>query len=309
MNVSKIFAIIILVFSLAGSCAFSDIDKHPYENKNRFAASQNKELLLKMSELPRKDRFLYLKGKNTTSNKLNEFTILNCNFFALKNSESKREIEKILTKNPDILCLEGVFLNEDVNFLFSRLKENYAFFYVDIGSIQSGKNSGLFVASKFVIERAQMQFFQELPCFDFFVMNNQKETMGRVYLFDSQMTKNSNIEKFLESLKEDNLKSSIPVLICGNLDKDSKDLRTELPTFTWLLQERFFLKQNSVIKFKNWPLELNENVGIFSTVKKEFIKEKKSSSSFENIHYPDLAMPNISNIKIEETDKGIDISW
>ncbi len=69
-------------------------------------------------------------------------------------------VREILDLNSDIVCLQEVFSEEAIHALYKRLKEKYAFFYLNIGPREYsfdpeklGKlSSGLFVASKYLLE-------------------------------------------------------------------------------------------------------------------------------------------------------------
>lgn len=227
-------------------------------------------------KLIKKDRFLFLKGENNCTEELDNITLLNYNYLAFKGSEEATAlIENILSKNPDLICLEGVFLNTDAKFLYDQLKENYTYFYVDINSDSTNLNSGLFVASKYAIAEPQVHFFDELTCFDFFVMNNQKDPIAQIYLFDLQLLDkdSSTVERFIQRVSNENLKSSVPVLLCGNLKEEQQ---TKSTNFTWLLQDCLGINE-TMIKFKSELFGFKGNAGVISKVKNLLYKENNSN--------------------------------
>jgi len=278
-----------------------------YKNNGSLISNEDKELF-KKTDLVKKE-FLYLKGKDIASDKMNDFTILNYNYLALNDFEKKSFAKEVLAKNPDVICLEGVFLKEDAELLYDQLKKNYEHFYVDIDSDSINLNSGLFVASKFAIAQPQAHFFNGFSCFEFFVLNNQNELMGLVYLFDLQLMNkgSSDIEKFLKGLNNENLMDLIPVLICGNF-RENKGSQIKISTFTWLLQDYLFMDQN-MVKFTNEQFRLNGNDGIFSMVKNDSIKERKLLKKFEGIRSYNEIFANENNMNYKMKREGLNTVW
>lgn len=262
-------------------------DLNPWQNRilNKFLPekedAQSKDLFRK-AKLMKKDRFLCLKGKNTYPDKLHSFTLLNYNYLSFKGSEEADPLIKdILFQNPEVICLEGVFFNTDADFLYNQLKDNYAYFYVDIKSESSYLNSGLFVASKFPITEPQVHYFDELTCFDFVVMNHQNEPMGQIYFFDLQLMDNNSsmVESFMHKVSNVNLQNTVPVLLCGCLNEKGQN-----STFTWLLQDCLDVN-DGIIKFRSEFFGFKGNIGLFSIVNQVLYRKTSSNKRIMNDGY------------------------
>lgn len=117
--------------------------------------------------------FLALKGQAQEIIPQKEFTLLQFNICAFGGTLPllfggvlpwKDRIDRIIAKikelNPDVLCLQEVFDRQAGQALYEGLRDTYAYFYTDIDPRvlgfdlnQEGFNSGLFVASKYKIEK------------------------------------------------------------------------------------------------------------------------------------------------------------
>lgn len=247
--------------------------------KNRsFLSSENKEKLKKVKDLYLKNSqssYLLLKGKSTEVRDLEDFTMINYNYFIMKNSKDGQKFltQEILNKNPDVICLEGVFSNEDAEFLYSVFQNNYAYFYADIESNNPNLNTGLFIASKFDIVHPGMHFCQDVPYFDFFITGDK--ALVHFYILDLQFTAEKSFFKgLLDRLNEENEKSPLLGIVCGNMGepfKSPENLEFETSSFALLLNnqiakdvllinEKFLLNKDEGIysSFLQWRVTLQE---------------------------------------------------
>lgn len=148
--------------------------------------------------------------------------------------------EKILEVNPDIVCLQEVFAEDATYALFEALKNGYTHFYGAIGprvlgfDLKTiGSPSGLFVASKYPIERSQFTLFAAagLPMnygvFDFVVKDGQN-ALAHIYTTHMQpfpyeqfpQIRALQLKQIIEKMQRDRDAESqtIPYFLCGDLN-------------------------------------------------------------------------------------------
>ncbi len=154
-------------------------------------------------------------------------------------------MERVQAMEPDILCLEEVF-NEDAAYIaYSLLKNDYAHFYIDIGtkvlgfsSETLGLPSGLLIASKYPIQQAHFTPFAQgkskvnYGFFDF-IVGSAEHPLAHVYATQlqrdgltqyeqgcaKQITQIVNkMQKDLRSVSD----RHVPFFICGDSSNRSK---------------------------------------------------------------------------------------
>lgn len=148
--------------------------------------------------------------------------------------------DKIRSVNADIVCLQEVF-TEDANLaLYEALKGDYAHFYISIAprpigfSLQNlGLPSGLFVASKYPIERPAFTLYGEAGYpmnwgfFDFIVRGSDG-TLGHIYTTHLQSLNEEGfaeiraiqLQQLVDKIELDlySEKEKMPYFLCGDLN-------------------------------------------------------------------------------------------
>lgn len=81
-------------------------------------------------------------------------------------SEARKRVKPLINlikkEDPDMLSLYEAHEVDSIYALYEGLKENYAFFYIDIGPDFMEFNSGLFIASKYELDEVNFKPFQYL---------------------------------------------------------------------------------------------------------------------------------------------------
>ncbi len=212
--------------------------------------------LIDLSEQRERIPYRYLKGQapEKTVAAGSEFTVLNLNTCFVPSrypylfggvllpwqERVSALADKILSADADVVCLQEVHAEDASQALFELLKDRYSHFYTAIGprvlgfSLESlGLPSGLFVASKYPIERPQFTLFSlsgvqmNYGFFDFLISNG-KDTMGHIYTTHMQSLKYHQFEEIRavqlgQILKkmEDDAKSDdrkVPFFLCGDFN-------------------------------------------------------------------------------------------
>jgi hypothetical protein len=121
--------------------------------------------------------------------------------------------EKILSSDADVVCLQEVHGLDACFALYEELKNNYAHFYVSIGprvlgfSVETlGLPSGLFVASKFPVERPHFTLFpvsglqMNYGFFDF-IIDNGSGPIAHIYTTHLQSLNHAEFPEIRKNLR------------------------------------------------------------------------------------------------------------
>lgn len=148
--------------------------------------------------------------------------------------------KKILEANPDIVCLQEVHAEDATYALYEALKNNYTHFYGAIGPRVLGFDlktlglpSGLFVASKYSLEKPEFTLFavsgfsMNYGVFDFLVKQGGN-SLAHIYTTHMQSLNNDQfpeiravqLKQILEKLNRDREAEAkaIPYFLCGDLN-------------------------------------------------------------------------------------------
>lgn len=184
-----------------------------------------------------------LKGKQSPTNN-KAITVLNWNVCFFPSNLSlffggvlpwqdriEKVAETIQKSNADLVCLQEVFLRDAALSLYDHLKDDYAYFYINIGCKPFGFNpdllglsSGLFVASKYKLENPEYIPFKTASRshgYGFFLANLPKgKTIISTHLTpgieaSDQTIRQSQIDQIL-SFATKSKKPSI--FLCGDLN-------------------------------------------------------------------------------------------
>lgn len=229
------------------------------ENISGFLSSEDDmeiDRLINLCEQRERIPYRYLKGQSSekVAQSGSEFTVLNLNtcfvpsrypylFGGVLLPWQERVAalaDKILSVDADVVCLQEVHAEDASQALFELLKDRYSHFYTAIGprvlgfSLESlGLPSGLFVASKYPIERPQFTLFSlsgvqmNYGFFDFLISNG-KDPMGHIYTTHMQSLKYHQFEeiraaqlgqilkKMEVDAKSDDRK--VPFFLCGDFN-------------------------------------------------------------------------------------------
>lgn len=146
---------------------------------------------------------------------------------------------KLISSGADVLCLQEYFDEEASVQLYERLKDEYAYFYINIGPRNFGMNmdtqgisSGLFVASKYRIEDPRFTQYAATPSnrnyglFDFKI-TSQDQVLGHIgnthlQPFNDQENgeiRRSELQQATDLLQADaSTEAGVPFILCGDMN-------------------------------------------------------------------------------------------
>jgi hypothetical protein len=217
-------------------------------------------------------------GKNIVYNseESSQFSILN---FNIDDYIEKPEsfFSEISNKNPELICFEGVFSSTDAEFLFNKLQENYSFFFFDIGTTQTSQlNTGLFIASKYMIGQMKNQNIDGVSCLDFSLIYRGNK-IRHIYVCDFQFNeeKISSMEKIVNKLNNDSPESEVPSYFCANFGKPLKDIfmnqnyrSSNASSLICKLQDVLDNPAEKALNDKNETIQINGHIGVYYSVEK-----------------------------------------
>lgn len=148
--------------------------------------------------------------------------------------------DKILSVDADVVCLQEIHAEDASESLYELLKDRYSHFYTAIGprvlgfSLESlGLPSGLFIASKYPIEKPQFTQFSvsgvqmNYGFFDFLIKNGN-DPIGHIYTTHMQSLKYRQFEEIravqlseiLEKMENDSklVDCKVPFFLCGDFN-------------------------------------------------------------------------------------------
>jgi endonuclease/exonuclease/phosphatase family metal-dependent hydrolase len=262
----------------------------------------------------RGDSYHYLKGnREPITHSDRTFTLMNMNICFLPAelpllfggvASSAERVDKVASlvkeHEPDVLCLYEAHEVDSTYALYEALKDDYAYFYVDIGPDLMEFNSGLFVASKFAVKDVNFKPFQYLRMqsqinkgyFEFTILDDDKP-LAKIYTthlqpFREKSDVNIRIQELHELVKDIHTEHSevpyYPIILCGdfNIPWGTKEyVRSEI-------EETFYNDFGSKID------QINEDTRTYSallgdqrwkTVDKTLLKEGSSNDYFEIVDY------------------------
>jgi len=148
--------------------------------------------------------------------------------------------EKIIKKDPDLVCLSEIYDCKAGKILYNKLKNNYSHFYLNIGPHHWAAKSGLFVASKYKIQNPHFIDFHDTlvhdkgscrrGAFGFDSVDKENKPIARVYSAHFEYSKNDSkpsdaeinarkkeVELIIEDIKKNSL-SKVPIILTGDLN-------------------------------------------------------------------------------------------
>ncbi|MEM1283665.1 MAG: endonuclease/exonuclease/phosphatase family protein, partial [Chlamydiota bacterium] len=196
----------------------------------------------------RDESYHFIKGgKEPIAHSDRAFTLMNMNICFLPGelpllfggvSPAAERIDKIAAlireNNPDVLCLYEAHEVDSTYSLYEALKDDFAFFYLDIGPDWMEFNSGLLVASNFPVSDENFKPFQYLGMqsqinkgyFEFTIHDDEKP-LAKIYTTHLQpYRKNSDINIRIGQLHElvrdiESEHTEIPhdpIMLCGDFN-------------------------------------------------------------------------------------------
>lgn len=140
----------------------------------------------------------------------------------------------IKEQDPDVLCLYEAHEVDSTYALYEALKDNFAYFYIDIGLDWMEFNSGLFVASKFAVSDANFKPFQYLGMqsainkgYFKFTIHDSDQPLANIYSTHLQPYREKNdvnirIQELHELIKDITFEHKqvpyYPILLCGDFN-------------------------------------------------------------------------------------------
>jgi endonuclease/exonuclease/phosphatase family metal-dependent hydrolase len=136
---------------------------------------------------------------------------------------------EILENKPDVICLQEVNSLDAAYFLYKKLKEKYAHFYINIGPQFSSQNSGLFVASKYETDNPNFQNFPKGKGFQQKIVNkgvfgfnlfNKNAESSFLRIFTTHLPPDNKVlrENSMEIIKNQMKKSIYPIMLTGDMN-------------------------------------------------------------------------------------------
>jgi len=214
------------------------------------SAEKVKETLSRIKHLPSAN-FCYQKGEHKEKNlpHSNKLSVLSWNVCCLEGlfpmlfggvlpwkDRIDRIAGKITELDPDVLCLQEVFSKAANTFLLEKLRKKYSHFYFNIGPNPAGFSverlgipSGLFIASKYPLEKAsftsynddQTPLFRRYGFFSAYICN-KGETLARLittHLQPGGEEKDGLYRKNQMAALSGTIRGEkAPVVLCGDLN-------------------------------------------------------------------------------------------
>lgn len=201
-----------------------------------------------MSYALRDDSYHFLEGtREPIAHSDRAFSLMNMNIcflpgelpllFGGVSSAAERidQIAALIKENdPDVLCLYEAHEVDSTYSLYEALKDEFAYFYVDIGPDWMEFNSGLFVASKFAISDVNFKPFQYLGMqsqinkgyFEFTIHDDEKP-LAKIYSTHLQPYREKSdvtirIEELHELVRDIESEHTeiphYPIILCGDFN-------------------------------------------------------------------------------------------
>lgn len=166
-----------------------------------------------------KNPFIYRRGNGPeTSLSNNQFTLHSQNIccvpggYAITNGgvmpwrfRINAIVDQIKETNADVVSLYEIFDSEAGKVLYSKLKDQYAHFYINIGAQGIGVSSGFFVASKFKIDNPEFTPFPKEILY-----GRAKNSNKGVFAFDLQ-SQNRNFARLFVTHLQHSEASQFPI--------------------------------------------------------------------------------------------------
>lgn len=186
-------------------------DKEPVSHSHRTFTLMNMNICFLPAELP-----LLFGGVSSAAERVDNLTAF------------------IKEHDPDVLCLYEAHEVDSTYALCEALKDNYAYFYVDIGPSWLELNSGLFVASKFAMTDVKFKPFQYLGMqsqinkgYVEFTIHDKERPLATIYSTHLQPYRkkcdiNIRIQELQELVKEIQFAHNeipyYPIVLCGDFN-------------------------------------------------------------------------------------------